>query len=66
MVCKICKSCKICSGLGTLERQNNTAREEEETEVENIVFKILYSKYCLKDIKYCIRNIVLELLSQGH
>ena len=54
----MCKMCKICSGLGTLERQNNTAREEEETEVENIVsrtsnivLEILYWKYCLKDVK---------------
>ena len=32
----------MCSGLGTLERQNNTAREKEaETEVENIALKTL-------------------------
>ena len=34
----------MCSGLGTLERQNNTAREEEEeeeTEVENIASRVL-------------------------
>ena len=63
----------MCSGLGTLERQNNTAREEEEeTEVENIVsrklnivLKILNRKCCIESIvlkilcgKYCIVNIV--------
>ena len=40
---------KICSGLGTLERQNNTAtEEEEETEVENIVSRtiVVYFSYC--------------------
>ena len=45
---KCAKHAKICSGLGTLERQNNTATEEEETEVENIVSRtiVVYFSYC--------------------
>ena len=48
----------MCSGLGTLERQNNTAREEEETEVENIVSRTLNIAFTANIVNmYC--NIVI-------
>ena len=49
----------MCSGLGTLERQNNTARDEEEqTEVENIVSRTLDIAFTANIVNmYC--NIVI-------